>query len=312
MTNYNRADYGASNPNAGYPANGNATAWGGYKWPNCPPSALMGSTSFTNRTNGQTMRVQMRKELVPLWNLIFEIMDRKHNYPVWASKGGEVWGPWGFSCRAVSGTSTPSGHSMALSVDINAPNNPYSYTFQSDMPPAMVADIESLGMYWGGRYNGKYDAMHYGFCRTPNTVSGYITKAQVILGQTPTKPPVDPDKPDKPQPKPEPEDDDMVYLTYQPSAGPDSGGIWIAGPGFCDVLPSMEYYDTLVQTGAAKPVKVVSHRQFDILKDSYRRFPDLTTAADVWTHPLTSMVTKQPCGAGDMLAYTNLHTEPTQ
>ena len=272
----------------------------------------MGSTSYTNRTNGQTMRVQMRRELVPLWNLIFEIMDRKHGYPVWASKGGEVWGPWGFSCRAVSGTKTASGHSMALSVDINAPYNPYSYTFQSDMPPAMVADIESLGMYWGGRYTGKYDAMHYGFCRTPTTVQGYIAKAQVILGQTPTKPPpVVPDKPAIPEPKPEPEDDDMVYLTYQPSAGPDSGGLWIAGPGFCEVIPTMEYYNTLVQTGAAKPVTVVSQRQFDILKDSYRRFPKVTSGADVWKHAIKSHVSGEPCEAGDMLAYVDEHTQVT-
>lgn len=301
MTYYPRSAYGSQNPNAGYPANGNAAAWGGYQWTNCPPSSLLANTNYTNRTNGQTISVKMRKELVPLWNLIWQIMDQKHGYPVWASKGGENWGPWGFECRSVSGTNNPSGHSMALSVDINAPYNPYSYTFQSDMPPAMVADIESLGMYWGGRYEGqKYDAMHYGFCRTPNTVQSYITKAQQILGSAPTPP----------DPTPEPEEDDDVYRTYQPSAGPDSGGIWIAGPGFCDVIPSMEYYDTLVKVGAAKPVTSVSQREFDVLKDSYRRFPHITSAADVWNFAITSKVTNAPCGTGDMLAYTNLHTEP--
>ena len=43
----------------------------------------------------------------------------------------------------------------------------------------------------------------------------------------------------EPEPEPEPEEDDDVYRTYQPDAGPDSGGIWIAGPGFCEVIPSM-------------------------------------------------------------------------
>ena len=75
------------------------------------------------------------------------------------------------------------------------PYNPYSYTFISNMPPAMVADLESLGMYWGGRYVGqKYDAMHFGFCRKPAAVAGYVARARLILGKvTPPKPPPEDD-----------------------------------------------------------------------------------------------------------------------
>lgn len=142
----------------------------------------MGTTNYTNRTNGQTMKVQMRKELVPLWNLCFQICDTKHNYPIWANKNGENWGPWGYANRAISGSNNPSGHSAALSVDMNAPYNGYSSTWQCDMPPAMVADLESLGLYWGGRYTGKYDPMHYGYCWTPADVAGHVTKAKSILG----------------------------------------------------------------------------------------------------------------------------------
>lgn len=182
MTNYPKSAYGTYNPNSGKPANGNWSAWGGYCYPGGVPSSLMGSTSYTNKTNGQKMVVQMRKELVPLWNLAFEICDRKHNYTVWANKNGENWGPWGYSNRAISGSNNPSGHSAALSVDINAPYNGYSSTWQCDMPPAMVADLESLGLYWGGRYTGKYDPMHYGYCWTPNDVAGHIAKAKSILG----------------------------------------------------------------------------------------------------------------------------------
>lgn len=191
MTSYGRAAYGAANPNAGYPANGDVAVWGNYRYPGGVSASLLAYTSYTSGTSRQLLKVQMRKELVPLWNLAFEIMDRKYKYPVWASRGGESWGPWGYSNRPISGTQRPSGHSAALSVDINAPYNPYSSAFQSDMPPGMVADLESLGLYWGGRYTGqKYDAMHYGFCRKPGTVTAFVNRAKRILAQiAPPKPP---------------------------------------------------------------------------------------------------------------------------
>jgi hypothetical protein len=190
MTSYPRSAYGSTNVNAGYPANGDRAAWGGYSWPGGVPTGLLGRTDYTS-TFGQRLTVLMRRELVPLWNLAFELIDKKHRYQVYARKDGEAWGPWGYANRAVSGTSTASGHSMGLSVDMNAPNNPYSTSFQSDMPPAMVADLESLGLYWGGRYTGKADAMHYGFCRAPGTVPQYIDKARSLLGSPTPVPPSD-------------------------------------------------------------------------------------------------------------------------
>ncbi len=181
MTNYPREAYGSTNPNAGRPANGDRDAWGGYAWPQGVPGHLLGTTDYVSATAGQRIRVTMRKELVPLWEILFAIAD-KHKYPTWAQRNGENWGPWGYENRAVSGTSTPSGHSMALSVDINAPNNPYSTAWQSDMPPALVADYEACGMYWGGRYTGRYDPMHYGYCFPPSSVGGHIETARRILG----------------------------------------------------------------------------------------------------------------------------------
>ena len=104
MANYPKSAYGTYNPNSGKPANGNWNAWGGYCYPGGVPSGLMGSTNYTNKTNGQKMVVQMRKEL---------------------NKIGENWGPWGYANRAISGSNNPSGHSAALSVDMNAPYNGY-------------------------------------------------------------------------------------------------------------------------------------------------------------------------------------------
>jgi hypothetical protein len=199
MTSYPQSAYGNTNPNAGYPANGDFAAWGNFKWPDGVPSSLLARTNYTNQTNGQVLAVTMRKELVPLWQLAFEIADKKWKYPIYSigPSDGKPWGPWGYANRAVSGTQRASGHSGALSVDINAPYNPYSYTFTSNMPPGMVADFESLFLFWGGRYQGqKYDAMHYGFCRKPSDVATAINKAKSILGQssgsTPPEEPVTP------------------------------------------------------------------------------------------------------------------------
>ena len=189
MTSYPREAYGTVNPNAGRPANGDRTAWGGHAWPQGVPSNLLGTTDHVNKATGQRLRVTIRRELVPLWQLLFAIADT-HDYPIWAHRNGENWGPWGYSNRAVSGTNTPSGHSMALSVDINAPLNPYSSKWQSDMPPAMVADFEACGQYWGGRYTPPtpFDPMHYGYCFPPASVAGHIARAQQILGATPQPP----------------------------------------------------------------------------------------------------------------------------
>ena len=198
MTYYARSSYGTANPNAGYPANGDFAAWGGHQWPAGVPASLLGTDQLHQQGIRSGTQGHYAGKLVPLWNLAFQIMDQKYHYKVYASKNGESWGPWGYSNRPISGTQRASGHSGALSVDINAPYNPYSTTFQCDMPPAMVKDLESLGLYWGGRYTGqKYDAMHYGFCRKPSTVATYIARAKAILGvaTTPPKPPTTAPKP---------------------------------------------------------------------------------------------------------------------
>jgi hypothetical protein len=246
VTYYPKSAYGSNNPNAGRPANGNASAWGGYQWPNCPPSSLMGYTSYVSASaDGQKMSVQLRTDLVPLWNLLFEIADRKYHYPTWAKRNGENWGPWGMDCRAVSGTSTPSGHSMALSVDINAPYNGYSTTWQCDMPPEMVADFEACGLYWGGRYTGKYDPMHYGYCYSPADVPRHIDKARSLLGGQPPIPP----------------EEITVPLTVMRTAGVDYGYDADAMSLFIRI-PTEAYYKNLqyldivkVDHGKAKPVE---------------------------------------------------------
>lgn len=90
-------------------------------------------------------------------------------------------------------------------------------------------------------------------------------------------------------PTPDDDEDDEMYHTYQPNEGPDSGGIWVACPGFFEPLPSTEYYNALVNSGAAKEVKVIGRREFDVIRDSYRRFGPMqaTTVSFVSQTPYT-------------------------
>lgn len=125
-----------------------------------------------------------------LFELVWEIADKKHGYQIYGSpnpSGEPTWGPWGYENRPIGGTSTPSNHSRGKAFDANAPRNPQSYSFQSDMPPAMVADFEACGFYWGGRYEGgtKFDTMHFEYGYSPDDVARHTALAQQLLGADP-------------------------------------------------------------------------------------------------------------------------------
>lgn len=210
-----RSAYG-SNPHAGINPNADH-GWGGYQWPGGVPSSLLATATY--RGSRSTASCLCRRELVELFELVWEIADKRHNYPVFGKpnpSGEPTWGPWGYENRPIGGTSTASNHSRGKAMDINAPRNPQSYTFQSDMPPGMVADFEACGFYWGGRYEGvKYDAMHFEYAFSPADVAGHIARARAILGREPAKPNPDPTpaKPGNPTPKPAPtnsEDEEMA------------------------------------------------------------------------------------------------------
>jgi hypothetical protein len=158
------------NPNADH-------GWGGYQWQAGVPAGLLGYAEYKG------IRVQCRKELTVLFSLALAIAREVHGYIVYTSNpngNGENWGPWGYENRAISGTNTASNHSKGKAMDWNAPRNPYATgsRFQSDFPPAMVADLESIGLYWGGRYG---DAMHWEFAFTPADVPRFTAQAAAIL-----------------------------------------------------------------------------------------------------------------------------------
>src|SRR5438105_5061300 len=171
------AAYGG-NVNSGVNVNAD-NGWGGYRWPGGVPSNLL--TTFTVAAGGGNARLTFRTELVELVKLSFQIAKR-NGYTIWAVRNGEVWGPWSYENRAISGTNSPSNHSRGRAWDINAPNNPYTDPLISDMPVGMVREFEAIGWSWGGRYSGRKDAMHFEYGYSPGDVAGHVARAKAILG----------------------------------------------------------------------------------------------------------------------------------
>lgn len=176
MATYQAAAYGP-NINAGVNVNADHD-WGGHQFPNGVPDEMLGFAGYKG------VRSQVREELVTLYSLAYQIAIEVHGYTIHTTNpdgSGEAWGPWGYENRTISGSSTPSNHSRGKANDWNAPNNGYADGFSnivSDFPPAMVADIESIGLAWGGRYG---DAMHWEYAYPTTDVAGHEDIARSIL-----------------------------------------------------------------------------------------------------------------------------------
>lgn len=135
-------------------------------WPNCQESKIVDLT-----VNGVSFPGGVRAELKELCTLLLEETERRGYNLV---KG---W-CWGFACRAISGSSTPSNHSWGLALDINAPKNPYGSTLVTDMPAWMPELWARYGFRWGGAYSGVKDAMHYEFMGTPAEAAALTEQAR--------------------------------------------------------------------------------------------------------------------------------------
>lgn len=128
-------------------------------------------------TQGGT-KVNVRKELQPL---IQELMRRTE-----ASGYKLRSDTWGYNCRFIAGTRTPSNHAYGRAVDLNSATNPWSYNFRSDIPPAVVNMWINHGFYWGGHYK-KHDTMHFEYVGSFANIGYYYRK---LTGQPqPTPPP---------------------------------------------------------------------------------------------------------------------------
>lgn len=148
----------------------------GQGWPNCDYSNIVTVTLSTGA------RMPVHRDIAELVGFLSQETIRR-GYHIRKED------TWGYACRAIAGTSTPSNHSWGLAVDINAQSNPYTYSLVTDMPRWMYEMWEAHGFRWGGRYSNKKDAMHYEFMGTP-TDAARITAG---IKQAPTPPEEDDD-----------------------------------------------------------------------------------------------------------------------
>jgi peptidoglycan hydrolase-like protein with peptidoglycan-binding domain len=179
---FTRADYGV-NPNAGATRNNAQQRGWGTGWPNCQWDKFVKVTSAG-------VSISVRRELADLVVTLLTATERA-GYNVRAAGDGPCGGTWGVACRAIRGTNVPSNHSWGLAVDLNAPCNPMSTTFKTDIPPRVVQMWEASGFYWGGRYDTRPDTMHFEYIGRPQDVAKHLSVAKAFLDEPKPTPPVD-------------------------------------------------------------------------------------------------------------------------
>ncbi len=121
------------------------------------------------------LRLPVRREVAPLVALLVKRLENARG------KKFDPNGSFGFACRAIAGTQTPSNHSFGLAVDLDAPQNPHltagqhrqphplrkkfpgGRVLRSTMPLQAEAIAEKLGFRWGGTFVSKPDPMHFEF-----------------------------------------------------------------------------------------------------------------------------------------------------
>lgn len=160
------------------------SSWGP-GWPDCQSGNIVDLN-----VDGTVFPAGVRAEIHELTTrLVRETRNRGYQF---GNDDDPSYGCWGFNCRCISGTSTPSNHSWGLAVDINAPSNPYKYPpVVTDMPDWMPDLWNAYGFRWGGDYSsGKVDAMHYEFMGSAQDAANYTELARANrLGESgpPTK-----------------------------------------------------------------------------------------------------------------------------
>lgn len=93
----------------------------------------------------------------------------------------------GYNCRQITGGTGYSLHAYGIAVDVNWKTNPYGSRVVTDMPDAMIKDIEALRtnsghvvFRWGGRYSGNKDCMHFEIVCTPSQLATGIKNVPVV------------------------------------------------------------------------------------------------------------------------------------
>ena len=147
-------------------------------WPTPVPASELTQVDI----DGTRFPGGVRDEVAELVTLL--VTECKAHGYVFGVYGDPAYGCWGYSSRAISGTQTASNHSWGLAVDINAPSNPQSPTFTTDMPGWLPELWKTYGFEWGGDYTPptKYDPMHFEFMGTPGDAAAFTDLARSDLG----------------------------------------------------------------------------------------------------------------------------------
>lgn len=165
-----------------------AKGWG-TGWPACS-----NKNNMTTVVTRQGARIPMNTRVAMLVDILIEECERRGYNAVagWC---------WGFSCRPISGTNTPSNHSWGLAFDLNAPKNPYTTSGNHDIPAWVYALFRAYGFGVGADYSGAKDWMHFEFMGTPSDADkmtqlainlASYTQSGSIAKQTPVVTPVAP------------------------------------------------------------------------------------------------------------------------
>jgi hypothetical protein len=147
-------------------------------WPNCSRSQIVTLV----RKDG--LRLPVHQDIAGLVAVLLDLTELS-GYDV---KPGQTWG---YACRAIAGTSTPSNHSWGTAIDINAPSNPRrkrGLPRITDIPKKVVALWKNHGFRWGGDYSWP-DSMHFEFMGTASDAQRIERRLRAYLGSaTPTVP----------------------------------------------------------------------------------------------------------------------------
>lgn len=255
--------------------------WGA-GWPDCQGGTI--DTSFS--VSGTRFPGGVRVELCELVSrLVQETKNRGYQF---GNDGDPSYGCWGYNCRSISGSNTPSNHSWGLAVDINAPSNPHTDHLVTDMPDWMPELWTEYGFRWGGTYNDRPDAMHYEYMGTPQDAARDTERARACgLGDGGTVPnPPEPPDSDAP-PFPFPAGDWMGIEDPDPCN--HSGYHEADRPGI------RQYQQRLADRGWTITVDGLFGRQTREVTTAYQREKGLTvdglagerTWHSCWTDPIT-------------------------
>jgi hypothetical protein len=230
------------------------SSWGP-GWPNCDGSLIDSGFSV----DGTRFPGGVRFELVDLATML--IRETKARGYVFGNSSDPSYGCWGFSCRAISGSNSPSNHSWGLALDINAPQNPYTSPLVTDMPSWMPDLWNHYGFRWGGDYSGDQDAMHYEYMGSVNDCANDTTRARSdgVGGGSSTG------APGPEQPSDDDEDDIMRLITGDTG----NGAIFAFSPGRFIHVPGPDHLDNGVRLGLWDGnITQVSLYDLDVMRDN--------------------------------------------